>query len=76
MRNKSLMKKFAVSACVICCAVNLAIIFGAGTLLASLAVLSHSPVTLIVLGFALIGTASFLIWKRNRKATCCEAAKA
>ena len=75
MSDKSLMKKFAVGACVVCCAVNIAIIFGAGTLLTSFAFLSQSPLTLVLIGFALIGTASFLIWKRGRSAACCEVAK-
>ena len=76
MEDKSLMKKFAVGACIACCAVNLAIIFGAGTFLTGFAVLVQSPVAIIFLGFAFIGMASFLIWKRNRKAACCDVAKA
>ena len=76
MKDGSLMKKFAVGACMVCCAAKLTIIFGAGTLLASFAVLGRSPIALVMLGFAFIGTASFLIWKRGRKATCCEVAKA
>lgn len=76
MTDKSTMKKLAVGACVICCALNLAIIFGAGTLLTSFAVLKQSPLALVAIGFALIGAASFLIWKRNLKATCCDVAKA
>lgn len=76
MENKSLMKKFALGACIICCAVNVAIIFIAGTFLTGFAVLVQSPLAFIALGFALIGMASFLIWKRNRKAACCNVATA
>jgi hypothetical protein len=75
MADKSVMKKLAVSACLVCCGLNLAFIFGAGTLLTSFAVLSQPHLALITIGFALIGVASFLIWKRGRKAACCEVAK-
>lgn len=74
MADKSVMKKMAISACVVCCAVNLAIILSAAGLFSSFAFLGTSPISMIVLGFALIGAASFLIWKRNRKAACCEVA--
>ncbi len=76
MTDKSVMKKIAVGACVLCCALNLAIIVGASTVLTSLAVLSQSSTAYIAVGFALIGAASYLIWKRDRKAACCEVSKA
>lgn len=75
MNDNSVMKKIAISACIACCAMNLIIIFGASMFLTSLAVLGQSPVVLIVLGFALIGMASFLMWRRGRKAACCEVVK-
>lgn len=73
--QEGFMRKFAVGACIFCCAANLLVIFGAGSILTSLAVLGQSPIAFIAFGFALIGTASYLIWKRGRKAACCEVVK-
>ena len=52
MADKSVMKKLAVSACVVCCGLNLAFVFAAGTLLTSFAVLSQPHVALITIGCA------------------------
>lgn len=75
MSDTPLFKKMAVSACIGCCALNLVIVFGAGTGFSGLATINQSPATLVAVGLALVGAAYVLIWRRSRKLSCCEAVK-